>query len=379
MRAKMIFIYIACTFLRLAHAFTLPDPTGPFNVGLRPYVLNHITPNDPVAPNGTGASILLNFFYPTLQDPKTQKYVPHGLADQYELYFALPSGSFYNITAKYSRDAPFLKEFKLCELPTLLFGPAAAGPPSQMLHALLSDLASYGYIIVTVDHPYEQPYLEYPDGTGFPGPLPNVTDLDPFAVHKYRLTDTSAVLDALPDIANKWDMPLNLTHYVFFGHSVGGSAALSSAIIERNRSDTTVLGALNIDGSIFGGPAAENSSAADVHAPSLILASTGHLWDDEPDYPQFLSLQSDWAKNIMFQGNVNHSDFSDTVLWKQWLGLAGGGNGTSSAARVVQETRKFVGDFMRFVGGGGEGVLSGTEEVGREWPEAVWLYNSTGP
>jgi pimeloyl-ACP methyl ester carboxylesterase len=373
-------------YLGQVNATSLPPPSGPFTAGIRTSILAHTTPNDPVNPTGTGTSLLLTIYYPSFSAPKLQRYVARGLAEVYESYYSLPDGALYNISATYARNGGFLPIHVANDLglPTLLFGPAAAGPPSQMFNALLTDLASHGYTVIAVDHPYEQPFLELPDGTGVSGLLPNETTVDGDTIHAYRLTDNSAVLDALPRIAKELKAPFDVQNVVLFGHSIGGSAALSSTLLEQNRTSLhrrTILGALNIDGSITG-PAAVDSPVVDLGVPTLLLASSGHDWNDEPSYNTFVGYQTSWAKTIQITGNVNHTDFSDLVVWKQALGITGGGEGTAKANRVVQFARQFVRDFMKFAANGGragEGVLSGNDEVRKEWPEALWRHNGTGP
>jgi hypothetical protein len=278
--------------------------------------------DDPVAPNGTGTSILLSIFYPTKQKASPSKYIWSGLSSLYDTYYGLPEGSFRNVTARtaYKAESLSWKEWKGLNLPTLIFSPPFAGPPSQVFHALISDLVSHGYSVVTMDHPYEQPYLQLPDGTGIPG-LPfdyDVNTEEGFQllqrVHEYRLTDADAVLEAMPALSKHLSIPLNLTHFSFFGHSLGGSAALSQILYERKHTSKRkhrILGALNMDGSLWG-PAAANDSSADLRIPSLILSSAYHKGDLQ--FADFDAQQSTWAKEINIGGKSNHTDFSDLIV-----------------------------------------------------------------
>jgi hypothetical protein len=303
----------------------------------------------------------------------------------YDKYYDIPDGSFRNLTARVSYNADSLAstEWKKLNLPTLVFSPPFAGPPSQLFLGLFSELVSHGYSVVTMDHPYEQPYLLLPNGTGVPG-LPfdyDISSDEGFElvqhVHDYRLSDAAAVLDALPSISKHLSIPLNTTHFSFFGHSLGGSAALSQPIYERNHRSKhkhTIIGALNMDGSLWG-PVAANDSTVNLRIPTLILSSSGHRSD--PQFAGFDAQQSSWAKEINIGGKTNHSDFADYIVIKQGLGLAGG-EGAVSAERMINITRTLVGDFQGLVRGKGEGELSGTEEVRDAWPELDWLYNSTG-
>jgi hypothetical protein len=369
----------------ISHSFVLPPPTGTFSVGSKAYDLPKITVDDPVAPNGTGTSVLLNVYYPTHRKASPSRYIWSGLSVLYDTYYALPNGTFRNLTARtaYNAEPLSFTEWRDLDLPTLVFSPPFAGPPSQAFHGLISDLVSHGYSVVTMDHPYEQPYLELPDGTGISG-LPFNYDSNTEEglkviqrVHEYRLTDAHAVLSALPALSKRLSVPLNLTHFSFFGHSLGGSAALSQVLYERgltNRYKHHILGALNMDGSLWG-PAAVNDSSADLRIPSLILSSAHHKGD--PQFADFDALESNWAKEINIGGKSNHTDFSDLIVLKQGLGIAGG-EGAVSAERMIEITRELVGDFQDLVLGKGEGVLSGTNAVRAAWPELMWLYNKTG-
>ncbi|KAL1596455.1 hypothetical protein SLS60_009101 [Paraconiothyrium brasiliense] len=124
-----------------------------------------------------------------------------GLATYYEEYYNLSSGAFGNTTARIL-DAPPTTDCDDLALPTLLWGPPFTGPPSQMFSSLFSDLVSKGYSIVTVDHPGEQPYLQYPNGIGVKGLGKDFVPTGEFInrVHEYRLEDNFAVLDALPSL-----------------------------------------------------------------------------------------------------------------------------------------------------------------------------------
>jgi hypothetical protein len=368
-------------------SLTLPPPTGPYKVAQKPYVFDHISTNDPFWPNNVSTSVLVNFYYPTFSTPTPVYYIWEGFSKTYDDYFGVPAGSFRNMTADLAFDAPPLPddECRKLRLPTLMFGPPGGGPSTRMFTGLLSELASHGYVVVTVDHPYEQPYLEYPDGRNFTGVLDLTWSGETFLqqIYDYRLTDNSALLDAMPRISNDTGIPVNLTHFVFFGHSVGATMALNEILLERNRTQSenkTFLGAINIDGNVDG-PASANDSSADLHAPSLFLKASMWLRDaGGPPRPLFESHQSSWTKELRWLGNVNHTDFTDTIFLKHALGISGGA-GAISASRMLQTTRAFVKAFMDMVSegkGGFEGLLSGDSNAAEEFPEVVFDWNGTG-
>lgn len=359
----------------------LPPPTGPYNVGTTPYVLKHTTVNDPVAPSNISDSILLNIYYPTHDHFSPQKYLWGGLTALYDAYFGLPNGTFNDITADLAYNArPIsVKEHINLRLPTLIFGPAMGGPPSQLYTGLILELVSRGFPVVTVDHPWEAPYIEYPNGTEFTG---HAVDWSPCysigeAIHTYRLLDNSAVLDALPQISDQLNIPLDFNRFAFFGHSLGGSAALGQTLVEKQRPSSqkkVFLGAINIDGSLNGVTAA-NSSWVDTHAPSLILGSAKHGFD--PTWAVFESFQSSWVKSLRILGNSNHTDYSDLIFLKQANNITGGED-VILAKRFLQIYRTMVGDFFEMLVGKGEGILNGSGTVQDKFPEVAFDYNGTG-
>jgi hypothetical protein len=73
-------------------------------------------------------------------------------------------------------------------------------------------------------------------------------------IHEYRLTNSSVVLSAIPNISLRPNVPLNLTHLAFFGYSLGGSASLSLILIEqcREKSKGKMFRRFNLDRSNFG-------------------------------------------------------------------------------------------------------------------------------
>ncbi|PSN69375.1 hypothetical protein BS50DRAFT_619993 [Corynespora cassiicola Philippines] len=372
-------------FIGVCSCLLLPPPTGTYHVGSKAHVLNKTTINDPVAPSGTGTSILINFYYPTLRKSVEREYIWKGLSSLYEEYYNLPKDSFGRIKARIGHDAPPLSP-TTCEhlnLPTLIWGPPFAGPPSQLFLGLFSELVSRGYTIVTVDHPYEQPFLQYPNGTGIQGLAMDFYPGNPEVflnqVVNYRLDDNAVLLRNLPELSEKTGISLNLTHFAIFGHSIGGAVAPLQILYEKalrntSRETSHFIGAINLDGGMFGA-AISNNSFSDTGVPNLLMASQGHQHDMDPTWPTFEAWQSAWTTDVRVLGNSNHTDYSDLIVLKQANGVAGGRN-TIQANRMIDLVRIFVRTFFDMVGGriGGEGILSGSKQARIDWPEVVWQF-----
>ncbi|OAG02091.1 uncharacterized protein CC84DRAFT_982553 [Paraphaeosphaeria sporulosa] len=366
-----------CALGTTVSSLSLPPTTGPFGVGSKAWVLDKVTKNDPVASDGVGKSLLLNVYYPTQDTASPRRYIWDGLATYFEDYYNVSSGAFGNTTARILDGAPVHPDCDDYALPTLLWGPPFTGPPSQMFSSLFSDLVSQGYMIVTVDHPGEQPYLQYPNGTGVKGLGKDFIPDGDFInrVHEYRLEDNAAVLDALPMLQKELGVPLNLTHVALFGHSLGGSAALNQLLYDKNRKNPQILGSIDIDGQVFP-PAFTNDSSADAHTPTLLLMSEEHLAVGDFSLAQFVTWQTDWSKYLIIHGKTNHSDFTDLGVLLQGNGITGG-DGAIKAERMVEITRRFVRTFFDMIGKvGGEGILSGSDRVKKEWPEVEFASSA---
>ncbi|KAF2107834.1 hypothetical protein BDV96DRAFT_588250 [Lophiotrema nucula] len=366
--------------LYTSNAFSIPKPTGPFAVGIKSYTFKHLTLNDTFSPNRTGTELLLDIYHPTHEHARLQRYVPQELAGLYESYFNVSTGAFGNTTAYIAHNAPFVSKRNFSKLPTLVFSPPLTGPTTQMFNYLLSNLASDGYTIITIDHPYEQPYVQFPDGRGIYSGLP--VDVEPsiaddVEVHKYRIAEILAVLDALPSIAKNVHASLNTSHFLLFGHSIGGSAALNTAAKLRKSSKYHIVGAMNLDGTIFNATGTEEYPVGldeDILTPSLFLKSSA--FPPFQDWIDFEAKQSEWCKELVINGTV-HTDFSDLVLWKTWNGLRTPDQ--IKGERMVEIVRALVGAFVDKVAKrAGDGVLVGDEEDRKVLPEVEWAFNQTG-
>jgi hypothetical protein len=81
-----------------------------------------------------------------------------------------------------------------------------------------------------------------------------------------------------------------------------------------------ILSALNIDVTLRGAVAA-NDSSADLQIPSLIPSSRFHSGD--PQFATFNAQQCAWVKEINIGGKSNHTNLSDLIVVKQGLEIAG--------------------------------------------------------
>ncbi|MFF7156929.1 hypothetical protein [Streptomyces sp. NPDC008139] len=127
--------------------------------------------------------------------------------------------------------------------PVVLYSPGA-GDPRSMGTTLYDDLASRGYVVVTLDHTYDAPAVEFPGGRVERMLLPEefakvATDPPALTVLlrktvAVRVADTRFLLDALPgalppDLRGAADLDRVGT----YGKSAGGFTALQAMHDDR--------------------------------------------------------------------------------------------------------------------------------------------------
>jgi hypothetical protein len=107
--------------------------------------------------------MLLTSYYPTLQIPNTTApYLDPISAGIFKSTIGLTPGSLLRLTTRLQLLAPTLPgthpSFSngTSPYPTLIFTPGAELPASSYT-AYLSEVASYGYAVVVIDHPGEAP------------------------------------------------------------------------------------------------------------------------------------------------------------------------------------------------------------------------------
>lgn len=216
------------------------------------------------------------------------------------------------------------------------------GAPRAFYTSLATGLASRGYIIVTLDHPYESAVTELADGriaadaNNFPA-AGTATERDAFMVSQLdtRAADIRFVLDRLEAGAvGQLSAHLDLQHIAAIGHSFGGAA--SAVAMDR---DPRIKAAANIDGTLYG-----DIDQRHVTRPFLLLDSdhveTGHGDENLARNQRLLDNAEGpaWRYEIK---HANHFSFTDAPLFFAPPGrfalamLIGGGRGPTETHRAT--------------------------------------------
>jgi pimeloyl-ACP methyl ester carboxylesterase len=376
MRSWLFVSYFIGAFLSSTiSAALIPPPTGQYNVGVTKHVLNKTTKRDPTAPNRMGQSFLVTLYYPTLSRPKgVRPYIPRKLAEMVEEAWFYPAGSLSNASTTLQwRAPPLSKSVEATKYPTLVFGPGGAGPSTDCYTALLSELASQGYTVAALDHPFEQPFLQYPEkGPGIIGmPLNSTPDLALYnSIYDFRISDTQAFLGAFPWIAKQFNYPFNTTHVALFGHSLGGAAAIGAA---QKLTNVTIMGALNLDGTLFGAMNTSDAKLTDLKKPVFMMGNGApHNYATDRSWLTFPLSQSGWWRQYAVAGALP-LDFSDVTLWKQFNGSGTPQIGLIEGKRMVALMRTYVTTFFDKLRGEKTGTLLQLDmPAAVMWPEVVF-------
>ncbi|KAI0870713.1 hypothetical protein GGS24DRAFT_97042 [Hypoxylon argillaceum] len=353
----------------LTQAVAIPPPTGKYNVGVSKHTIEHYNPLDLLAPNHVSTAFLATIYYPTLQAPAgpPQPYLEPELAALLETQLNYPPGFLSTLTSTLQPDAPFLAGAAgESEFPTLLFGPGGGGPPVPGNTILISELVSHGYTVIGLDHPFEQTYIQFPNGTGVVGvDIDYNSGLELDAIYLTRLVDNAVFLEKLPELVRTLQAPINITHMGAFGYSLGGAAAIGSIY-----NDARFVSGLNLDGGLYLLPAL-NLSLADTKKPVLFLGNEVHTGAD-PDHDVTWETFPIWQTGGFRQFTINgttHHDFCDDTFWKT-IEPTDPSVGPIDGNRQVEILNAYVKAFFDLtLLGQSSSILDGPSA---EWPEVVF-------
>ncbi|MFD4456637.1 alpha/beta hydrolase family protein [Nocardia sp. NPDC058480] len=224
--------------------------------------------------------------------------------------------------------------------PIVVFSPGM-GMPRELSTAHVEDLASHGFVVVTLSHTYESLATEFPGGRIERSLLPPTTDPGEVEAQgaiaiETRVADTRFVLDRLADItagnnpdADQHPLPANLARVLdvskvgMFGHSLGGATAAQAM-----HDDRRIAAAANLDGRLWGSVVTDG-----LDRPFMLINGEGHDRDDVPSWKQFWATSHGPKLNFRLNG-AQHQSFCDTQLIAAPL-VAAGLIPSAAASQVV--------------------------------------------
>ncbi len=292
--------------------------------------------------------------------------------------------------------------------PVVLYSPGYQDD-RELGTGLVSDLASHGYIVVTIDHTYEAAEVEFPAGRVELSRQQNtLADLAKSAT--VRVADTRFVLDELaalnsgtnPDAGHR-PLPaglagaLDLARTGMFGHSLGGATAANAMA-----ADPRIGAGIDLDGSITPASAPDDvlqspgltaglagSVAKRIAGRPFMIMSSGGLGPDRDDtWRTFWPELSGWRLFLSLRDSEHYSYTDDEEFLSQ-LAAAGiispravrqvviPAIGTIHPGQAVAAERAYIGAFfdlhLRHRGGS---MLAGPSPG---YPRIQFLASEPGP
>lgn len=314
--------------------------------------------------------------------PKKTSAIMESLLDQ----IAVPAGTLGGFRLQmcssesqaYSGDDPSFRKEKY---PLVIFSPG--GHSSRFYHSIQAQtLASHGYTVVTIDHPYDAAVVEYPNGKIVEGTVDIDPEGDPQGYARLlqvRATDVSFVLNVInnAEVVEQL-LPLacpytgvDTTNVPMYGHSTGGGAAAIAV-----SQDPRIGGGLNLDGSIKGTILETN-----LYNPYMMWASDWKSYND----PDIVGPLLDWAQlwphlhwglQLKLEDS-HHATFEDIPYLAHLLGLeplpqaATELLGSIPADRAMEIVTSYVAAFIDFIVTGKNQVL--LEQPNDDFPEVKFV------
>ncbi|AXG79737.1 alpha/beta hydrolase family protein [Streptomyces paludis] len=293
---------------------TLPRPSGPYALGTVALHLTDRSRRDPWVPSRPARELMAQVWYPAASTPARGGRPP--------LAPWMTAGA----AAVFQRTGYLLTEFATLPLTHARTGAPAdtrAGRRPVLLYshghgqyrasstALVEDLVSHGYVVVTIDHPYDAGQVEFPGGRVAEYAMPDLTgeDDDPVILKAVavRVADTRFVLEELSRLVRNGPrsgpLPyglasvLDLSRTGMFGHSLGGATAAQALA-----SGVPVAAGADLDGSVFG-PVLTSG----LRKPFLLM---GEDADTNPSWAAFWPRLRGWRRNLRLTG-TRHFSFTD--------------------------------------------------------------------
>jgi predicted dienelactone hydrolase len=318
----------------------VPPPTGSYKVGTSSMRIVDPGRNDPYV-KVNYRELLIRLWYPA---SLTQG---HHLAD-----YASPKIWSY-ISQLTGVDLPSI------QTNSFLNAPIAVGrhPLVLLTHGytdtltdytfLAEDLASRGYVVVSVAHTYESTAVEFPDGRLVRSVLGSHFRVDAlrtdertisFAAH-VRVEDLSSVLNELQRLnasdSNFLKGQLDLGRVAVLGHSLGGIAALAS--VSR---DPRILAAIVMDAPVT------SSSAIGTDKPVFIMAAGRDQWGTA-DCQLWRNLRG--ARLLVELRGGEHLTASDAVWLAKDFPQLEAQTGAMGTEKTISAMRNYIATFLDYV------------------------------
>lgn len=343
----------------------LPSPTGPHAVGTRTMVVTDDTRAERYGPRpGQPRHVITQVWYPALPGPEdsTGAWLSHpdpvieGIAREYRI----PRATLGHLTRISSHAYPDAPVAAGGPYPVVVFSHGWSSMRS--LHAAqLASLASHGYVVIGVDHPYAALASVFPDGRAVPmDPTALALGADEVARDAAAAelvatfaADVEHVVARLPaELDDDLATHIDFDRIALAGHSTGGGGAVLAC--SRNRWCDAVVG---LDPWVE--PVPDEVIGAGLERPVLSISSAQWQGSANDARVRRLHAGSTGPEGRAAIAGTQHTDFTLLGLFTplhSLLGLSGPTPVGDTLAISDQLTVEFLDHHLRGRGGDPLGV-----------------------
>ncbi len=254
--------------------FQLPQPTGAFPIGtVTLHLIDSARQETQSRRPGEHRELMIQIWYPAERSGPGQAYRTRAETSLVKEHLALVRTHAATGAAVATAQPRY---------PVVIFSPSWTGRRNQNT-VQAEELASHGFIVVGIDHPYATEWTVFPDGRIVATTLGEFLDCstdETFAAGegvaeeqlRIRVADVRFVIDELErldrsDPGGRFTGRIDASRVGVFGHSFGGAVAA-----EACRDDPRVKAGANLDGLIFG-----EAMTKGIGKPYMVLADDTHM------------------------------------------------------------------------------------------------------
>lgn len=253
---------------------------------------------------------------------------------------------------------------------------------SKVLHASQAEnLASHGFIVVTIDHTYSTFATIFPDGRVTDYKTKTTTLDDRTKIGNIWTQDVEFVINQIEKlnsgaIESQFKGKIDLNNIGVMGHSFGGATAFNATYLDHR-----IKAGVNMDGSLY-----EVENRDDINKPFMFIRS-GNFKDwlanfendrnSDNEVNKFLSDELHIIKNVINHGGsaiyvegTQHFNFTDLQFYSELIkltGITGDINGKRGSNIVNQYVLDF---FNKQLKGTGGNLIEGPNDM---YPEVKFI------
>lgn len=358
----------------LAHGITLPSGPGPYGVTSRTTELNDFSRAEVFGPDGHHRRLMIEVYSPIPKGAENceSPYLPETVAAYASKFYAsAPPPLNFSVdftqfsqqicTTDVTNGPPRNKSTGDClvsRYPLIFFGHGHTA--SRFFYSVIVQfLASYGFIVVNIDHPYDALVVEFPDGsTIFYSPETDGATNGTEKNLAERTADVSFILDQLSSNTTLRELvlpqgvqPTSFDNVGIWGHSLGGATAISAL-----RTDKRFKGGINVDGSLHG-----PVQYTGVDRPVVFWQDDNRATDQTwlTAWPKMRSFK----QVLKLKGSI-HNGMMDGRLLADLAGVDAPVLGSIDGLVLINSLVDYARDFFHFVlKGKGLGLLAGPSQA----------------